>query len=94
MQWLSNNELDRKRTEAVVAYLEGNQISPITCPRSPEGSRKLRFPDYVTMAQNGGKVVSTGYLEVILHNLLIATEEKNGKNLKYGYASLNDGDTF
>jgi len=24
----------------------------------PEGSRKLRFPDYVTMVQNGGKVVS------------------------------------
>jgi len=24
----------------------------------PEGSRKLRFPDYVTMAQDGGKVVS------------------------------------
>ena len=24
----------------------------------PEGSRKLRFPDFVTKAQNGGKVVS------------------------------------
>ena len=24
----------------------------------PEGSRKLRFPDFVTMAQDGGKVVS------------------------------------
>jgi len=24
----------------------------------PEGSRKLRFPDFVTTAQNGGKVVS------------------------------------
>jgi len=24
----------------------------------PEGSRKLRFPDYVTMAQDGGEVVS------------------------------------
>ena len=27
-------------------------------PRCPEGSRKLTFPDYVTMAQDGGKVVS------------------------------------
>jgi len=27
-------------------------------PRCPEGSRKLRFPDYVTTAQDGGKVVS------------------------------------
>jgi len=26
--------------------------------RCPEGSRKLKFPDYITMAQNGGKVVS------------------------------------
>jgi hypothetical protein len=25
---------------------------------SPEGSRKLRFPDYMTTAQDGGKVVS------------------------------------
>ena len=24
----------------------------------PEGSRKLRFPDYMTMAQDGSKVVS------------------------------------
>jgi hypothetical protein len=24
----------------------------------PEGSRKLRFPDFMTMAQNDGKVVS------------------------------------
>jgi hypothetical protein len=24
----------------------------------PEGSRKLRFPDYLTTAQDGGKVVS------------------------------------
>jgi len=27
-------------------------------PRCPEGSRKLGFPDYVTMAQDGGKFVS------------------------------------
>jgi len=32
--------------------------SPITGLRCPEDSRKLRFPDYVTIAQNGGKVVS------------------------------------
>jgi hypothetical protein len=27
----------------------------------PEGSRKLRFPDYMTAAQDGGKVVSFTY---------------------------------
>ena len=32
--------------------------SPITGPRCPDCSRTLRFPDYVAMAQNGGKVVS------------------------------------
>jgi len=27
----------------------------------PEGSRKLRFPDYMTTAQDGGKVISLTY---------------------------------
>jgi len=34
-----------------------SRSNPITVPRCPESSRKLRFPDYVTMAQDGGKVV-------------------------------------
>ena len=33
-------------------------IGPFTGPRCPEGSRKLRFPDYMKMAQNVGKFVS------------------------------------
>jgi len=32
-------------------------MSPITGPKCPEGSRKFRFPDYATMAQDGGKIV-------------------------------------
>jgi len=31
---------------------------PLQAWSGPEGSRKLRFPDYVTMLQDGGKVVS------------------------------------
>ena len=31
---------------------------PLQARRGPEGSRKLRFPDFVTTAQDGGKVVS------------------------------------
>ena len=31
---------------------------PLQAWSGPEGSRKLRFPDFVTMAQGGGKVVS------------------------------------
>jgi len=39
-------------------YLIKKVISPITGPRCPDGSRKLRFTDYATLAQDGGKVVS------------------------------------
>jgi len=31
---------------------------PLQAWSGPEGSRKLRFPDFMTMAQAGGKVVS------------------------------------
>jgi len=31
---------------------------PLQARRGPEGSRKLTFPDFVTTAQDGGKVVS------------------------------------
>jgi len=31
---------------------------PLQAWSGPEGSRKLRFPDYITTAQDGGKVVS------------------------------------
>jgi hypothetical protein len=31
---------------------------PLQAWSGPEGSMKLRFPDYMTMAQDGGKVVS------------------------------------
>jgi len=30
---------------------------PLQAGRGPEGSRKLRFPDFMTTAQDGGKVV-------------------------------------
>jgi len=44
----------------------------MTGPRCPEGSRRLRFPDYVTVAQDGGKVVS------LTHQLLLPTENTAG----------------
>jgi len=31
---------------------------PLQACSGPEGSRRLRFPDYVTTAQDGGTVVS------------------------------------
>jgi len=36
-------------------------ISPVTGPTCPEGFKKLRFLEYVTMAQDGGKVISLTY---------------------------------
>ena len=35
-----------------------NKAVPLQARRGPEGSRKLRFSDFVTTAQDGGKVVS------------------------------------
>jgi hypothetical protein len=35
---------------------KGKAVSLQACS-GPEGSRKLRFPDYMTTAQDGGKVV-------------------------------------
>ena len=34
---------------------------PLQAWSGPEGSRKLRFPDFMTMAQDGGKVVSLAH---------------------------------
>jgi len=40
-----------------VAKGKGKSV-PLEIPRCPEGSRKSRLPDYMTTAQDGGKVVS------------------------------------
>ena len=37
--------------------IEGKAV-PLQAWSGPEGSRKLRFPDYMTVAQDDGKVVS------------------------------------
>ena len=47
--------------------MEGTKIKgkgkavPLQDWTGPEGSRKLRFPDFMTTAQDGGKVVSITY---------------------------------
>jgi len=40
--------------------LKGKAV-PLQAWSGPEGSRKLRFPDYMKTAQDGGKVVSPTY---------------------------------
>jgi hypothetical protein len=38
--------------------LKKSKEVPLQARSGPEGSRKLRFPNYMTTAQDGGKVVS------------------------------------
>ena len=40
-----------------VVMCKGKSV-PLQALSGPEGSRKLRFPDFMTTAQGGGKVVS------------------------------------
>jgi hypothetical protein len=42
-------------------YIKGKAV-PLQDWSGPEVSRKLRFPDFVTTAQDGGKVVSLTHL--------------------------------
>jgi hypothetical protein len=37
---------------------------PLQAWSDPEGSRKLRFPDFTTTAQDGGKVISLVLISV------------------------------
>jgi len=39
------------------AKVKGKSV-PLHARSGPEGSRKLRFPDFMTTAQDGGKVAS------------------------------------
>jgi len=41
----------------VILKVKGKAV-PLQAWSGPEGARKLRFPDYMTTAHDGGKVVS------------------------------------
>jgi hypothetical protein len=43
--------------EMLHLHLKGKEV-PFQAWSGPEGSRKLRYPDFMTTAQDGGKVVS------------------------------------
>ena len=47
----------QRMCHTVLSTYKGKAV-PLQAWRGPEGSRKLRFPDYMTTAQDGGKVVS------------------------------------
>jgi hypothetical protein len=46
------------RTTQNTQYIVKGKSVPLQAWSCPEGSRKLRFPDFTTTAQDGGKVVS------------------------------------
>jgi len=43
-------------------YKSIGKAGPLQAWSGPEGSRRLRFPDFMTTAQDGGKVVSLRHL--------------------------------
>jgi len=48
-------------------YLKGKcKAVPLQAWSGPEGSRKLRYPDFKTKAQDGGKVVSLTHRPTLL----------------------------
>jgi len=53
-QWL--HELASMLRYTYIAFL--GKAVPLEAWSGPEGSSKLRFPDFMTTAQDGGKVVS------------------------------------
>ena len=46
--------------------LDGIQAGPLQAWSDPERSRKLMFPDFMTTAQDGGKVVSSTHWPPLL----------------------------
>jgi hypothetical protein len=54
-----NSEQDRTFFRICIGIGKGKgKAVPLQAWSGPEGSRKLRFPDFMTTAQDGGKVVS------------------------------------
>jgi len=49
------------RTGGKIVFPEVKEAIPLHAWSGPEGSRKLRFPDFRTTEQGGGKVVSLGH---------------------------------
>ena len=51
---------------------------PLRAWSDPEGSRKLRFPDFMTTVQDGGKVVSPTHRPPLLYSFLLETASTPG----------------
>ena len=60
---------------ALYLSVTGQQVKgkavPLQARRGPEGFRKLRFPDFVATAQDGGKVVSLTHRPLYPQEILL-----------------------
>jgi len=55
-----------------MSYVEGKgKAVPLQTWSGPEGSKKLRFPDFMTTAQDGGKVVSLTHQPPLPQEMLL-----------------------
>jgi len=52
-------------------YNDKGKAVPLQAWSVPEGSRKLRFPDFVTTAQDGGKIVSLTHRQPLPQEMLL-----------------------
>ena len=55
----------------VYTYVCKGKAVPLEAWSGPEGSRKLRFPDFMTTVQDGGKVVSLKHRPPLPHEILL-----------------------
>ena len=54
----------------IASSVKGKSV-PLQASTGPEGSRKLRFPDFVTTAQDGGEVVSLTHRPSLPQEILL-----------------------
>jgi len=57
----------------------------------PEGSRKLRFPDYMTTAQDGGKVVSLTHRRPLPPGNSPGTHSWQRPSRTQGHSAIGEG---
>jgi hypothetical protein len=57
--------------QSFLALIKKGKAVPLQAWSGPEGSRKLRFPDYLTTTQDSGKVVSLTHRPPYPHEMLL-----------------------
>ena len=67
--------------KVIIDVSDKGKAIPLQAWSGPEGSRKLRFPDFMTTAQEGGKVVSLTHR---LHNV----SDKTNNNPRFNTGHL------